>query len=83
MAPRQAFIAMHWGREYLGGQRQRGAPLAGVNALTTRRYCPHRKQPELKHAPVKILKAELPWSLLAMAWLPATRRSAARERCAR
>jgi assimilatory nitrate reductase catalytic subunit len=31
---------------------------------------PHSKQPELKHAAVKVLKAELPWSLLGVAWLP-------------
>ncbi|KQP22168.1 nitrate reductase [Pseudorhodoferax sp. Leaf267] len=67
----QAFIAMHWGPEYLGGRSSVGEPLAGVNALTTPAYCPISKQPELKHTPVKILKAELPWSLLAMAWLPA------------
>jgi assimilatory nitrate reductase catalytic subunit len=67
----QAFIAMHWGPEYLGGRSSTGEPLAGVNALTTPAYCPISKQPELKHAAVKILKAELPWSLLAMAWLPA------------
>ena len=67
----QAFIAMHWGPEYLGGRSSTGEPLAGVNALTTPAYCPISKQPELKHTPVKILKAELPWSLLAMAWLPA------------
>ncbi|MBA4265857.1 MAG: nitrate reductase, partial [Comamonadaceae bacterium] len=47
--------------------------LAGVNALTTSAYCPTSKQPELKHAAVKVLKAELPWSLLAMAWLPTDR----------
>ena len=64
----QAFMAMHWGSEYLGGQSSIGQPLAGVNALTTSAYCPSSKQPELKHAAVKILKAELPWSLLAMAW---------------
>ena len=64
----QAFIAMHWGSEYLGGLSSIGQPLAGVNALTTSAYCPSSKQPELKHAAVKILKAELPWSLLAMAW---------------
>ncbi|MFZ3139215.1 molybdopterin-dependent oxidoreductase [Polaromonas sp.] len=64
----QAFMAMHWGSEYLGGQSSTGQPLAGVNALTTSAYCPSSKQPELKHAAVKILKAELPWSLLAMAW---------------
>ena len=66
----QAFIAMHWGEEYLSGLSSTGEPLAGVNALTTSAYCPSSKQPELKHAAVKILKAELPWSLLAMAWLP-------------
>ena len=68
----QAFIAMHWGAEYLSGVSSTGEVLAGVNALTTSAYCPSSKQPELKHAAVKVLKAELPWSLLAMAWLPET-----------
>jgi assimilatory nitrate reductase catalytic subunit len=75
----QAFMAMHWGGEYLSGQSSSGAPLAGVNALTTSAFCPSSKQPELKHAAVKILKAELPWSLLAMAWLPEGEALAARE----
>ncbi len=66
----QAFIAMHWGPEYLSGRSSSGGVLVGVNALTTSAYCPTSKQPELKHAAVKVLKAELPWSLLAMAWLP-------------
>ncbi|KRB99958.1 nitrate reductase [Hydrogenophaga sp. Root209] len=66
----QAFIAMHWGAEYLSGLSSTGTALAGVNALTTSAYCPSSKQPELKHAAVKVLKAELPWMLLAMAWLP-------------
>ncbi len=66
----QAFIAMHWGPEYLGGRGSTGMALAGVNALTTPQHCPVSKQPELKHTPVEILKAELPWSMLAMAWLP-------------
>jgi assimilatory nitrate reductase catalytic subunit len=66
----QAFVAMHWGEEYLSGCSSTGTPLAGINALTSPAYCPTSKQPELKHTPVKILKAELPWSLLAMAWLP-------------
>ncbi|MBW8466683.1 MAG: molybdopterin-dependent oxidoreductase [Thiobacillus sp.] len=69
----QAFIAMHWGAEYLSGRGSHGEPLAGVNALTTSAYCPTSKQPELKHAAVKILKAELAWNLLAVAWLPADR----------
>ena len=70
VAMSQAFMAMHWGGEYLSGLSSIGQPLAGVNALTTSAYCPSSKQPELKHAAVKILKAELPWTLLAMAWLP-------------
>ena len=67
----QAFIAMHWGPEFLSGVSSTGERLAGVNALTTSACCPSSKQPELKHAAVKILKAELPWTLLAAAWLPA------------
>ena len=75
----QAFIAMHWGDEFLGGVSSMGVRLAGVNALTTSALCPSSKQPELKHAAVKILKAELPWSLLGVAWLPEERALAARE----
>jgi assimilatory nitrate reductase catalytic subunit len=66
----QAFIAMHWGAEFLSGLSSTGERLLGVNALTTSAYCASSKQPELKHAAVKILKAELPWTLLAAAWLP-------------
>ncbi len=79
VAVSQAFIAMHWGEEYLSGQSTNGDTLAGVNALTTSAYCPSSKQPELKHAAVKILKAEMPWTLLAMAWLPEGDALTARE----
>jgi len=79
VATGQAFMAMHWGPEYLSGVSSNGLPLAGVNALTTSACCPDSKQPELKHAAVKILKAELPWTLLALAWLPADRALATRE----
>ncbi|WP_439114506.1 nitrate reductase [Hydrogenophaga sp.] len=75
----QAFMAMHWGAEYLSGVSSTGEPLAGVNALTTSAYCPTSKQPELKHAAVKVLKAELPWTLLGMAWLPEAQALSARE----
>ena len=75
----QAFIAMHWGPEYLSGRSGTGEPLAGINALTTAAFCPVSKQPELKHAAVKVLKAELPWSLLGVAWLPEGEALAARE----
>jgi assimilatory nitrate reductase catalytic subunit len=77
IAPAQAFIAMHWGSEYLSGRSSVGEPIAGVNALTTSAFCPGSKQPELKHAAVKVLKAELPWTLLALAWLPEHRALAA------
>ena len=79
LASSQAFMAMHWGSEYLSGLSSIGETLAGVNAITTSAFCPTSKQPELKHAAVKILKAELPWSLLAMAWLPAGKSLIARN----
>ncbi|MFM1949736.1 MAG: hypothetical protein RL706_1757 [Pseudomonadota bacterium] len=71
LAPQQAFMAMHWGAGFISGRDHQNNALAGVNAITTSAFCPSSKQPELKHAAVKILKAELPWKLLAMAWLPA------------
>jgi assimilatory nitrate reductase catalytic subunit len=74
----QVFLAMHWGEEFLSGRSSTGSRLSGVNALTTSAFCPDSKQPEFKHAAVKVLKAELPWTLLAMAWLPAGKVLAAR-----
>jgi assimilatory nitrate reductase catalytic subunit len=71
LRPQQAFMAMHWGPGFISGRDHQGKPLSGVNAITNSAYCPTSKQPELKHAAVKVLKAELPWKLLAMAWLPA------------
>ncbi|WP_295637839.1 nitrate reductase [uncultured Methylibium sp.] len=68
--PAQAFVAMHWGEEFVSGRSAMGVPLAGINALMPSSYCPQSKQPELKHAAVKLLKAELPWQLVAAAWLP-------------
>jgi assimilatory nitrate reductase catalytic subunit len=76
----QVFMAMHWGEEFLSGISSTGERLAGVNALTTSAYCPDSKQPEFKHAAVKVLKAEMPWSLLAMAWLPADHALIARQK---
>jgi assimilatory nitrate reductase catalytic subunit len=75
----QTFIAMHWGEEFLSDSAS-GARLMGVNALTNSVYCPTSKQPELKHTAVKILKAELPWSLLGVAWLPEADALASREK---
>ncbi|AKJ29946.1 nitrate reductase [Caldimonas brevitalea] len=79
VAPAQAFLAMHWGEEFLSGCSSTGEPLTGVNALTTSAFCPTSKQPELKHAAIKVLKAELPWSLLGAAWLPHDKALAARD----
>ena len=75
----QTFIAMHWGDEFLSGSTGTGARAAGVNALTSPAFCPSSKQPELKHAAVKIIKAELPWKLLGVAWLDADDALRARE----
>jgi assimilatory nitrate reductase catalytic subunit len=79
LARRQCFIGMHWGSEYLGGRATDGQPLAGVNGLTTSAYCPTSKQPELKHAAVRIDKVTLPWSVQALAWLPADQALAAQR----
>ncbi len=79
VATTQAFIAMHWGEEFVSGSSGTGTRMTGVNALTTPAYCPKSKQPELKHAAVKVLKAELPWRLLGMAWLPEDKALLARE----
>jgi assimilatory nitrate reductase catalytic subunit len=79
VAPAQCFIAMHWGEEFMSGSSSTGNPLAGVNALTSPAYCPSSKQPELKHAAVKVLKAELPWRLLGVAWFDEAAALRARE----
>ena len=71
VAPAQAFIAMHWGPEYLAG--------LGVNALTSSAVCPQSKQPELKHAAVRLERADLPWQVVAATWLPQADAMAARE----
>jgi assimilatory nitrate reductase catalytic subunit len=66
----QCFVAMHWGEEFVSGSSATGVRSAGINALTSSAFCPISKQPELKHAAVKLLRAELPWRLLALAWMP-------------
>jgi assimilatory nitrate reductase catalytic subunit len=59
MLPTQAYIAMHWGPEFLRD---------GVNTLASPALCPQSGQPELKHAAVQISRAELPWQLMALCW---------------
>ncbi|MGQ0511631.1 MAG: nitrite reductase small subunit NirD [Betaproteobacteria bacterium] len=46
MRPGDAFVAMHWGGRFTGG--------IGTNALTVPAIDPFSKQPELKHAAVRI-----------------------------
>ena len=75
----QTFIAMHWGDEMLSGSTSNGERTAGVNALTSPAFCPSSKQPELKHAAVRVMRAELPWRLLCVAWLPVADALHARE----
>ncbi len=69
MRASQAFIGMHWGEEYVSGRGTHGDGTFGVNALTSPAYDPISKQPELKHAAVKILKAELPWHYVVFGWV--------------
>ncbi len=58
----QVYLPMHWGKRFLGGQDS-----AGVNTLTVPAFDPHSRQPELKHAAVKVTAAELSWHLTAFA----------------
>ncbi|HLD09620.1 MAG TPA: molybdopterin-dependent oxidoreductase, partial [Methylophilaceae bacterium] len=58
MMPAQTFIPMHWGSQHMNG--------LGVNALMPKAFDKVSKQPELKHAAVKIEKPELPWRMTVM-----------------
>jgi len=46
LRPGDAFVAMHWGARFTGG--------AGTNVLTVAAFDPHSRQPELKHAAVRL-----------------------------
>jgi len=63
MRPAQTFMAMHWGSQFMAG--------AGVNALTLDACDPLSKQPELKHAAVRVEPIALPWEMVMMARLDA------------
>jgi assimilatory nitrate reductase catalytic subunit len=58
--PGRAYLPMHWGSATLAGRDS-----TGINAVTAKAFCPTSKQPELKHAAVRIVKAEMPWKLVA------------------
>ena len=69
IAASQAFIAMHWGSEFISGAAGK-MPGRGVNGLTCNAIDPTSGQPELKHSAVKILPANLPWQLVAFGLFP-------------
>ena len=56
--PTQTFIPMHWGSQYMNG--------LGCNSLTIPAVDPVSRQPELKHAAIKVEKLTLPWQMVAM-----------------
>jgi assimilatory nitrate reductase catalytic subunit len=58
MPPAQTFIPMHWGSQFMHG--------LGVNALMPDAYDPISRQPELKHAAVKVEKIALPWRMTVL-----------------
>ena len=60
----QVWLPMHWGKRFLGGRAS-----AGVNTLTSGAVDPLSRQPELKHAAVRVAAASLPWRALAFAEL--------------
>ncbi len=60
----QCYVPMHWGRLTLASSGSHG-----INALTLPAFDPISKQPELKHTAVRVERAELPWSLVAFAYV--------------
>ncbi|MGY0194804.1 nitrate reductase [Leptothrix sp. BB-4] len=74
LAADAAHLAMHWGSEVLMGRDSQG-----VNALTQPVCCPGSGQPELKHSAVRVEAVDLPWRVVAAAWLPEADWVVARE----
>ena len=64
----QCFVPMHWGNLTLASFGSHG-----VNALTLPVFDPISKQPELKHTAVRVERADLPWSLVAFAYVESGR----------
>ena len=78
LRPGTAFVAMHWGPEFVSG-RDGAGPTLGVNALTLPALDPHSRQPELKHCAVRIDAVQLPGRLVVAGLLPAGRAVAVRQ----
>jgi assimilatory nitrate reductase catalytic subunit len=51
------FAAMHWSGQFVAS--------GGINETMHGAVDPHSKQPELKHAAVRIERADLPWRMIA------------------
>jgi len=51
--PGEVFVPMHWGARFMSGP--------GVNVLTTPATDPHSRQPELKHAAVRVDRFDPAW----------------------
>ena len=64
----QVYLPMHWGKRFLGGTAS-----AGTNTVTLSTFDPISRQPELKHAAVKVSAVDLPWRLVAFAECDALR----------
>jgi assimilatory nitrate reductase catalytic subunit len=58
MRPGQTFLPMHWGGQFMNS--------GGANSLTLSAFDPISKQPELKHAAIRVEKLILPWQLVVM-----------------
>ncbi len=56
--PTQTFFPMHWSSQQMSG--------TGINALTLPACDPVSKQPEFKHAAIRVEKLELPWRMVLM-----------------
>jgi assimilatory nitrate reductase catalytic subunit len=68
----QASLPMHWGKRFLGGRDS-----FGTNTVTVPAFDAHSRQPELKHAAVRIVKADLAWQVVAFGEMPDTATAAA------
>src|SRR5439155_15593692 len=61
----QAYVPMHWGKRFLGGRDS-----AGINTVTNAAFDPISRQPELKHAAVRVVAADLSWRVVVFADCP-------------
>lgn len=63
LRPSCAFLAMHWGSEFMGGI---GAQQSAVNGLVSAALDPWSRQPELKYSTINLTKHEFAWQALLL-----------------